>query len=95
MRWRVVQRHTFNFRLKDVLITKNTVMAGTFACMAVLMPFASHLSGLPVTIHLSSSTVAALLAHFIFFKISLIQLFFDVRNLEPTEVQTSPLSLPS
>jgi 4-hydroxybenzoate polyprenyltransferase len=73
----------FNVRLKDVPVMKNAVIAGTFACMAVLMPLALHFGGSnPLAIHFSTFTVVALLlAYFFFFKIFINTVLFDVRDM--------------
>lgn len=86
----------FDFRLKDVLVMKNIVIAGTFACMAVLMPLASHLNGYSLEIPPSSLRVAALLAYFIFFKIFINTVVFDVRDIDGDRlagIVTIPVSL--
>ncbi len=73
----------FGFRLKEVLVMKNALIAGLSACLAVLIPLASHpeVIGLP-EIHFSSFAFSLLLlAYFIFFKVFINTILFDVRDM--------------
>lgn len=87
----------FGFRLKDVLVMKNAVIAGSFACTAVLMPLASHSEVINPGIHFISFTfVVLLLAYFFFLKILINTVLFDVRDMNGDRlagIVTVPVSL--
>ncbi|MDD1720674.1 MAG: UbiA family prenyltransferase [Euryarchaeota archaeon] len=73
----------FGFRLKDVLVMKNALIAGISAFLAVLMPLASHSGVISLSEpHFSSVTFTTLLiAYFIFLKVFINTVLFDVRDM--------------
>jgi 4-hydroxybenzoate polyprenyltransferase len=77
----------FNFRLKDVKVVKNASIAGTSVICAALLPLA---------VHFSSYVVIALIAYFVFLKVFINTVLFDVRDVEGDSLAgtaTIPVSL--
>jgi 4-hydroxybenzoate polyprenyltransferase len=75
------------FRLKDILVVKNATIAGTSVICAALLPLA---------IHFSSFFAIALIAYFVFVKVFINTVLFDVRDIEGDSLAgavTIPVSL--
>jgi 4-hydroxybenzoate polyprenyltransferase len=77
----------FRFRLKDILVVKNVTIAGTSVICATLLPLAAHFS---------SYIAIALFAYFVFIKVFINTVLFDVRDIEGDRLAgavTIPVSL--
>jgi 4-hydroxybenzoate polyprenyltransferase len=75
------------FRLKDVLVVKNATIAGTCVICAALLPLA---------VHFSSYIAISLIAYFVFIKVFINTVLFDVRDVEGDRLAgaaTIPVSL--
>jgi 4-hydroxybenzoate polyprenyltransferase len=77
----------FGFRLKDVLVVKNVTIAGTSVICAALLPLA---------VHFSNFIAISLIAYFVFIKVLINTILFDVRDVEGDRLAgavTIPVSL--
>ena len=77
----------FSFRLKDVVVVKNVTIAGTSVICAALLPSA---------VHFSNYIAVALVAYFVFLKVFINTVLFDVRDVEGDRLagaKTIPVSL--
>jgi 4-hydroxybenzoate polyprenyltransferase len=77
----------FRFRLKDILIVKNVAIAGTSVICAALLPLA---------VHFRSYIAISLIAYFVFLKVFINTVLFDVRDVEGDRLAgtiTIPVSL--
>ena len=77
----------FGFRLKDVLVVKNVTIAGTSVICA---------AALPLAVHVSSYIAISLIAYFVFIKVFINTVLFDVRDIEGDRLAgavTIPVSL--
>jgi 4-hydroxybenzoate polyprenyltransferase len=77
----------FGFRLKDILVVKNATIAGTSVICAALLPLA---------VHFSSYIAIWLIAYFVFIKVFINTVLFDVRDVEGDSLAgavTIPVSL--
>ncbi len=77
----------FGFRLKDVLVVKNVTIAGTSVICAAFLPLA---------VHFSSYIAISLIAYFVFLKVFINTVLFDVRDIEGDRLAgaaTIPVSL--
>jgi 4-hydroxybenzoate polyprenyltransferase len=77
----------FRFRLKDVFVVKNVTIAGTCVICAALLPLA---------VHFSSYIAISLIAIFVFIKVLINTVLFDVRDVEGDRLAgavTIPVSL--
>lgn len=75
------------FRLKDVLVLKNVTIAGTCVICA---------AALPLAVHVSSYIAISLIAYFVFIKVFINTVLFDVRDVEGDRIAgavTIPVSL--
>jgi 4-hydroxybenzoate polyprenyltransferase len=77
----------FGFRLKDVLVVKNVSIAGTSVICAAFLPLA---------VHFSINMAISLVAYFVFIKVLINTILFDVRDVEGDRLagaQTVPIVL--
>jgi 4-hydroxybenzoate polyprenyltransferase len=63
----------FGFRLKDVFVVKNVTIAGTSVICAAFLPLA---------VHFSINMAISLVAYFVFIKVLINTILFDVRDVE-------------
>jgi 4-hydroxybenzoate polyprenyltransferase len=77
----------FGFRLKDVFVVKNVTIAATSVICAAFLPLAAHFN---------INIAIALVAYFVFIKVLINTILFDVRDVEGDRLagaQTVPVAL--